>query len=631
MTSTENPSHFVEILTPSSTGTDQTFLNSEPPKFTLEWTDLCLKVAVKNVETKTTDEKVILNGVSGVANPGELLVIMGPSGAGKSSLLDCIAGRNKQVEGVVAVNGQPWSKAISRHASYVMQDDLFYPTITVKEHLLFQARMRMGSDVSEEHRERRVQAVMEELGLVKCADTLIGGSDNVRGVSGGERKRLSFATEILTNPSILFVDEPTSGLDSFTTEAVVLQLLDIARSGRTVVATIHQPSSELFALFDKLYLLADGAPVYHGKASESVAYFASVGLQCPPFLNPADYFMKQLVVMNKQTDVEAVARVTKLKAEWATHQQHQHQQQLATGSKTTENQLEETDDHGTGLSVWEQGLVLTRRNFMRTFRDLRAVIAGLSQTLFMAVLLGLIYLQVDVTQGGVQNLVGALFYMPVNQIFAGANPTFVSVPLDLPIIQREYSAGLYRLASWYFAKNVSELPLQIVSPLLFFVPVYFLVGFGHGVTAFLYMLLAMFLLESCGVGLGYLVSCLSQKADVASIIGVATIMPFVLFGGLLINLDDTPAYFVWIQYLSPIKYAFSALMKIYWGRVDLIPCDADAVSCATMTGDQVLRSWGMGTGGDASAFTDMLVLLGLNVAFRLLAFLGLWNYLRKLQ
>ena len=126
---------------------------------------------------------------------------------------------------------------------------------------------------------------MEELGLTKCRDNLIGGM-SVRGISGGERKRLSFATEILTNPSILFVDEPTSGLDSFTAEAVVRQLQQIARDGRTVIATIHQPSSELFALFDQLYLLSDGATVYHGKGSESVLYFASVGYPCPGVSEP---------------------------------------------------------------------------------------------------------------------------------------------------------------------------------------------------------------------------------------------------------------------------------------------------------------------------------------------------------
>ncbi|KAF0685462.1 hypothetical protein As57867_022579, partial [Aphanomyces stellatus] len=141
---------------------------------------------------------------------------------------------------------------MSRYASYVMQDDVFYATLTVKEHLMFQAELRMGKTFNAVQREARVDYVINELGLTKCRDSQIGGVQDVRGLSGGERKRLSFATEILTNPSLLFVDEPTSGLDSFMAESVILQLQKLAREGRTVVATIHQPSSELFALFDQL-------------------------------------------------------------------------------------------------------------------------------------------------------------------------------------------------------------------------------------------------------------------------------------------------------------------------------------------------------------------------------------------
>ncbi|KAK1932434.1 ABC transporter G family member 9 [Phytophthora citrophthora] len=257
--------HFIQV---NDTPKAQSFA-SGPAQFTLQWRNLSLKAEVKNPSTKKTEGKVILNNVSGSAKPGELLVIMGPSGAGKSSLLDCISGRNSGVEGDILLNGQPWTKATKRMASYVMQGDLFYETLTVKEHLLFQARLRMGKTYSKEQYTKRVDEVMEELGLMKCRDTLIGG-ESLRGISGGERKRLSFATEILTNPSILFADEPTSGLDSFMAETVIKQLQQIARDGRTVLATIHQPSSEVFAIFDQLYLLSDGSPVYQGKASQSV-------------------------------------------------------------------------------------------------------------------------------------------------------------------------------------------------------------------------------------------------------------------------------------------------------------------------------------------------------------------------
>ncbi|KAK1942573.1 Protein white [Phytophthora citrophthora] len=607
--------HFVEIETPKP-NVETKFVPSEAPKFTLQWRNLSLKATVINPRTKQEEEKIILSNVSGTAKPGELLVIMGPSGAGKSSLLDCISGRNKAVEGEIAINGQPWNDSIKRLTSYVMQDDLFYQTITVKEHLVFQAKLRMGKTFTEKQYLKRVDEVMEELGLMKCRDTLIGGI-SLRGISGGERKRLSFATEILTNPSILFVDEPTSGLDSFMAETVTMQLQQIARNGRTVIATIHQPSSEVFGLFDQLYLLSDGSPVYQGKALESVDYFSSLGYPCPALMNPTDYFMKQLVVMDKATDAEGVARVEKLKKEWI---QHQTLPQIEDGGIKTE---EYSDSR---LNIFGQVGVLAHRNVVRFVRDRIGFRAAIFQTLIVSLIVGLIYLQLDLNQKGIQNFTGGFFFLIVNQTFGSANPVFISVPMELPIIIREYRAGLYHLFSWYFAKNVSEIPMQIILPIIFFVPAYLLIGIGHGFDVYLYQQIIMILVNSCAVGLGYMVSCLVRRVDIAPIIGMIIILPFMLFGGLLINSDDCPKYFIWVQYISPIKYGFEAIMKIFWEQVPTIACDAAVENCTAHTGADVLKNFSLQS---RSALGDGLILLAINFGFRTIGFIALWFNLRK--
>ncbi|KAG1687842.1 hypothetical protein DVH05_004573 [Phytophthora capsici] len=607
--------HFVEIETPKP-NPDTKFVPSEAPKFTLQWRNLSLKATIINPHTKQEEEKIILSNVSGTAKPGELLVIMGPSGAGKSSLLDCISGRNKAVEGEVVINGQPWNDSIKRLTSYVMQDDLFYQTITVKEHLVFQAKLRMGKTFTEKQYLKRVDEVMEELGLMKCRDTLIGGI-SLRGISGGERKRLSFATEILTNPSILFVDEPTSGLDSFMAETVTMQLQQIARDGRTVIATIHQPSSEVFALFDQLYLLSDGSPVYQGKALESVDYFASIGYPCPPLMNPTDYFMKQLVVMDKATDAEGVARVEKLKKEWV---QHQTLPQIEEGGIKTE---EYSDSR---LNIFGQIGVLAHRNVVRFVRDRIGFRAAIFQTLVVSLIVGLIYLQLELDQKGIQNFTGGFFFLIVNQTFGSANPVFISVPMELPIIMREYKAGLYHLLSWYFAKNVSEIPMQILLPIIFFVPAYLLIGIGHGFDVYIYQQIIMILVNSCAVGLGYMVSCLVRRIDIAPIIGMIIILPFMLFGGLLINSDDCPKYFIWVQYISPIKYGFEAIMKIFWEQVPTIACDGAVENCTAHTGADVLKNFSLQS---RSALGDGLILLAINFGFRVIGFIALWFNLSK--
>ncbi|TMW61233.1 hypothetical protein Poli38472_013696 [Pythium oligandrum] len=611
----ETDQHFIQIETPKAT------IDSTTIPLTVQWQNVTLKTNVKNSETKQVEEKIILDGVSGCAKPGEFVVIMGPSGAGKSSLLDCISGRKTDVEGSITVNGAPWNKQLKRLTSYVMQDDLFFATITVREHLMIQARLRMGKTHTVEEYTARVDTVIEELGLTKCRNTLIG-NETIRGISGGERKRLSFATDILTNPSLLFVDEPTSGLDSFMAETVVLQLQQLARDGRTVVATIHQPSSEIFALFDKLYLLADGSTVFNGRATDSVDYFASCGHQCPSFMNPTDFYMRQLVVLDKETDQVGVERVERLKLAWKKREQQ-------TNEALEVSPLLEVADAplaSSRIDFFGQLAVLTKRDFLRVLRDPLVFKANAFTSLFLALIVGLIYLQLDVSQKGIQNFAGVFFFMAMYQTFSSASRANLSVPLEIPLIKREYSGGLYRLFAWYLAKNISELPIQIVLPTIFFIPAYFLIGIGGGFDVFIAMLAILILTDSCGAGLGYLVSCIARRVELAPIIALMVLLPFTLFSGLLINSDDTPAYFVWIQYLSPIQYSNEAFMKIFWGQINSIPCDEGNENCLARTGADVLLNYSM---EKRSAFGNAMILLGINLGFRLVGFIILYIALKR--
>ncbi|GAB9473842.1 hypothetical protein Gpo141_00010988 [Globisporangium polare] len=591
---------------------------SQIPKLSITWENVNFNVRIKNPATKKLEEKKILQGVSGEAASGELLVLMGPSGAGKSTLLDCISARNRECTGNILVNGKKWSKGIARHSCYVMQDDLFYASLTVVEHLTFQAELRMGKVSTKEERTERVASIISELGLTKVTNTPIGDA-LVKGLSGGQRKRLSFATELLTNPSLLFVDEPTSGLDSFMAETVVILMRDLARMGRTVIATIHQPSSELFDIFDKLYLLVDGCTVYNGKASESIAYFAKQGHQCPSFMNPTDYFMKQLVVMDDQPDSKD--RVQKLVVAWG---EHAIKSDLAkTGQNTADLNLEDKESNAeTAPGVVIQMLVLCKRNWLRLVRDAIGFKARIGSTLFITIMIGLIFLQLHRDQKGVQDFTGAIFFISVNQLFSAANPEFISVPLEIPLVLREHNGGLYNVLVWYFAKNLSELPFQLFFPIIFLVPCYFMVGFGNDAEVFFTFFLVICLLSSCATGLGYMVSCLAKRVDVAPILGILFILPFLLFGGLFLNSDSTPDYFIWLQQISPIKYAFHALMRAFWTKVDTIACDAAKEKCVANSGVDVLMSTSVKL---HHLWSDCVILVALNVAFRLIGAFFLWR------
>ncbi|RKP08517.1 hypothetical protein THASP1DRAFT_5145, partial [Thamnocephalis sphaerospora] len=236
----------------------------------------------------------VLNNVFGTVQPGELMAIMGASGAGKTSMLDILAHRNKsgEVLGDIFVNGKNIDPQIYRRViGYVDQEDTLMPTLTVYETVLYSALLRLPADMSSAAKHARVLETIHELGIYHIKDKRIGES-GARGISGGEKRRVSIACELVTSPAILFLDEPTSGLDAYNASNVVECLRTLARDyRRTVVFTIHQPRSDIYAMFDRLILLAEGWLVYSGGAHEARNHFAHAGHPCPLGYNVADFIV----------------------------------------------------------------------------------------------------------------------------------------------------------------------------------------------------------------------------------------------------------------------------------------------------------------------------------------------------
>ncbi len=240
--------------------------------------------------------KQILSGVQGIALPGQLMAIMGASGAGKSTFLDILARKNKRgvVEGNFYVNGEKVDDNEYRSVvGFVDQEDTMLPTLTVHETIMTSALLRLPRDMNISIKEQRVYEVEKQLGILAIKDQLIGSEEgNGRGISGGEKRRVGIACELVTSPSILFLDEPTSGLDAFNAFNVVECLVTLAKNyNRTVIFTIHQPRSNIVALFDHLVLLAKGRTVYSGPYSSCQSYFDNIGYSCPPGFNIADYLV----------------------------------------------------------------------------------------------------------------------------------------------------------------------------------------------------------------------------------------------------------------------------------------------------------------------------------------------------
>ena len=240
--------------------------------------------------------KLILSGIQGIARPGQVMAIMGASGAGKSTFLDILARKHKRgtVEGDVHVNGEKVSDVEFRAVSgFVDQEDTMLPTLTVHETIMTSALLRLPRDMHRSTKEQQVYEVERQLGIYQIRNQLIGSEEGSgRGISGGEKRRVGIACELVTSPSILFLDEPTSGLDAFNAFNVVECLVTLARTyNRTVIFTIHQPRSNIAALFDQLILLAKGKTVYSGPFHACQSYFDHMGYMCPPGFNIADYLV----------------------------------------------------------------------------------------------------------------------------------------------------------------------------------------------------------------------------------------------------------------------------------------------------------------------------------------------------
>lgn len=557
------------------------------------------------------EERTILKGITGEARPGEVLAVLGPSGSGKSTLLSILGGRLAgRYSGTVLTGGRAPCRAVQRRTGFVAQDDILHPHLTVRETLAFCAMLRLPTSAPTSAKLAAADAVIAELGLGACADTIVGNAF-VRGVSGGERKRVSIGHELLVNPSLLVLDEPTSGLDSTAASRLVATLSALARKGRTVVLSVHQPSSRVYRAFDSVLLLSEGSCMYHGPGRDAMDYFASVGFAPGFHVNPAD-FMLDLANGFAQAEysdraAEGGSVKQSLIASYARELAPKVRAAIGAGAAHADNNGhaagagEQPLESCSGCTSWtNQFTILLRRSLKErrheTFTSLR-----LFQIIAPALVAGAMWWRSTPLE--VQDRMGLLFFISIFWgVFASFNAVF-AFPQERPVLARERASGMYSLSSYFMSRMAGDLPMELALPTAFTIIVYLMAGLNPAPAAFALTLVVILSYVLVAEGLGLAIGAVMMDAKRASTLATVIMLAYLLTGGFYVH--NVPVFMVWAKYSSFTYYCYRLLIAVqYSGHLgQLLPLES--------------------THGEASTCTCVAALVVMFFGYRLLAYFAL--------
>ncbi|KAJ6842888.1 ATPase [Iris pallida] len=531
--------------------------------------------------------KTLLNGISGEAREGEILAVLGASGSGKSTLIDALANRiaRESLKGSVLLNGETVGRKLMKSISaYVMQDDLLYPMLTVEETLMFSAEFRLPRSLSKSKKKARVQQLIDQLGLRRAATTIIGDEGH-RGVSGGERRRVSIGTDIIHDPIILFLDEPTSGLDSTSAFMVVKVLQKIARSGSIVVMSVHQPSSRLVGLLDRMIFLSRGQTVYSGRPDGLPLFFSELGHPIPENENPTEFAID--LIRELEASPTGTAPLVEFNRLWQTVKLSRHNP-LPPAAPRSPTSLKDaisasisrgklvsgaTDGSAgpTGGSVptfanpfWIETAVLSRRAATNSRRLPELFGMRLGAVLVTGFILATIFWRLDNTPKGVQERLG-FFAIGMSTMFytcADALPVFLQ---ERYIFMRETAYNAYRRSSYVLSNAIVSFPPLVFLSISFAATTFFAVGLAGGAQGFLFFFLIVLASFWAGSGFVTFLSGVVSHVMLGYTVVVAILAYFLLFSGFFINRDRIPDYWIWFHYLSLVKYPYEAVLMNEFG------------------------------------------------------------------
>lgn len=565
-------------------------------------------------------KKQILKGLDGVFKSGELTAIMGTSGAGKSTLLNVLNGflqgrLTGKIDYIDNESKQHLNK-YKKYSCYIQQTDCLYDLFTVQESMMIAAYLKIGN-VTHTFRQLLTDNILKTLNLTTTKDT------RIRLLSGGQKKRLSIALELIGNPLIMFLDEPTTGLDSLASLQCVAALQTLAKNGRTVICTIHQPSAAIYQMFDHIYLMSDGQCMYADTPDNTVSYFVRQGFQCPKYHNPADYMLEVVNGEYGNYDSQLIAA--------AKH----YCQRAVTPVKLRAIKEASFDERNTNVlskmkppSEMMKFMVLLRRCMLLLYRDWTTTHLKAVLHFFVAILLGLLFEHAGDDGSKTISNFGYLIVSVMYVVYTTMLPAVLKFPLEIAVLRKERFNNWYQLKTYYMATLVTTLPLQVFFSLIYASVSYVLTSQPMEWYRFFMFLLILaltsFASESVGLGLGVIFNPVN-----GTFFGAITVCAMLCLAGYLIFFNHMPVILYYISYINYFRYSFEGMVQAVYGfHRENLRCPSHVEYCHLRTPSIILKELSM---SKPMFWIDVTILFSWFVVIRIMVYMSLKRKLSKLS
>ncbi|CAL3962391.1 unnamed protein product [Diplocarpon coronariae] len=614
-----------EVDIEQKSGDDAPLLNTSVRNFI--WQDITVTVK----DGQTGKPKTILDNVEGIVEAGEMCVLLGPSGCGKTTLLNVLAHRDAtyggRAEGATLVNGScPATRALQRLSCYVEQEDALIGSLTVRETLHFAARLAHTNPIAKAERISRVDALLDSLGLTQQQHTLVGTPIR-KGISGGQKRRLSVAAQLITAPKILFLDEPTSGLDSAASYEVISYIKEVSkRNHLIVIASIHQPSTTTFQMFDKLLLLSGGKPHYFGSVAGVEGHFQSLGYPMPYPTNPAEFILD---LMNVDFDADrnsALERLHQMQLGWA---RSRERKELVAKIHATSSLIEPPSAPGPSSTSFHTVVAtLVHRSFIKSYRDVVAYGVRMAMYVGLAIMMGTVWLRLESQQSDIQLFINAIFFGSAFMSFMAVAyvPSFLE---DRLTFVKERANGLYGPTAFMLSNFLIGLPYLFLISVLFSVIAYWLSGFRSTSAAFFTWTMWLFLDLLAAESLVVLVSTLAPVFVISLAVTAFANGLWMSVGGFLVTPKILNVFYRYVfHYIDYQTYVFQGMMVNEFANKsyrcgDSCHCmyQTELASECLISGTGVLDQFGYETGRTGEWVG---ILLAIIAGYRLLGLLAMF-------